>query len=254
MGRTKKIPEYKRKKITKKEHRRLLNLVAHENAARMNGFQFIAGIDEAGRGPMAGPVVAASCIIPAEVYFPGVNDSKQLTPEERDDLFEIISKDVRIHYGIGVISHEEIDRVNIYQAAMLAMLQSLANLDLRPDFLLVDGLHLQHPEILCEKIIGGDALSQSIAAASILAKVTRDRIMKEYHKIWPLYGFDQHKGYCTHQHIEALIKFGPCQIHRRSFEPVYDDLYSLQLYYNSLTNIEYNCMDSSQNSLEDLAL
>lgn len=216
----KKTPAYKRKRITKAESRRLQELVIHENAARRQGYQNIAGIDEAGRGPLAGPVVAAACIIPCDVFFPGVNDSKQLTPEERSDLFEIISKDERVHYGIGIVSHLEIDRINIYQASIVAMLEAVKKLSFMPDFLLVDGMPLPHPNIPCQKIIGGDALSQSIAAASILAKVTRDRIMVEYHQQWPQYGFDQHKGYFTPQHIEALAKHGPCPIHRMSYEPL----------------------------------
>lgn len=215
----KKIPAYKRKRITKAEWRRLQKLLEHENEARQQGYQNIAGVDEAGRGPLAGPVVAAACVIPCDVVFPGVNDSKQLTPEARSDLYEIISKNERVYYSIGIITHHVIDRVNIYQASILAMLQAINSLAVKPDYMLVDGLKLPHPDIPCLKIIGGDGLSQSIAAASILAKVTRDRLMIEYHKQWPQYGFDQHKGYATPQHYEAIEKHGPCPIHRMSFDP-----------------------------------
>lgn len=216
----KRVPEYKKKRISKAEQRRLMKMVVLENEARQGGYQFIAGVDEAGRGPLAGPVVAAACIIPSNVFFPGVNDSKQLSSEERADLFEIISKDDRVQFGIGIIYHEEIDRINIYQAAKLAMAEAVKNLTPKPDFLLVDGLELDYSEIPCRKIIGGDALSQCIAAASILAKVTRDKMMMNYHTLWPEYGFDQHKGYYTTQHVQAIEKYGYCPIHRMTFDPI----------------------------------
>lgn len=206
--------------IEKTEWRRLQVLMTYENAARQQGYQLIAGIDEAGRGPLAGPVIAAACIIPCDVFFPGVNDSKQLSPQQRSVLFDQISADSRVCFGIGNISHQEIDRINIYQATIVAMLQAIEVLPQKPDLLLVDGMQLSHPGIPCQKIIKGDCKSQSIAAASILAKVTRDRMMTEFHHQWPHYGFDQHKGYGTPQHIEAIRKWGPCPIHRLSFEPL----------------------------------
>lgn len=208
------------KRISKKEMKRLLILNKYEDEARLNGFRQIAGIDEAGRGPLAGPVVAAACIIPQSIYFPGINDSKLLTAEERNQLFNQITQDICVQYAIGIVDWIEIDRINIYQASIKAMLEAVAKLSLEPDCLLVDGLKLPHPTLPCTKIIKGDSLSQSIAAASIIAKVTRDRIMIDYHQKWPQYGFNKHKGYATPQHLKALKEHGPCEIHRRSFEPV----------------------------------
>ena len=207
-------------RIGKKEWRRLTALTRFETEARGRGFKAIAGIDEAGRGPLAGPVLAAACMIPADVFFAGIDDSKKLTPQKREELYKKIVTHELVIYAIGMISHEEIDRVNIYQASIQAMLQAVAALSQQPDYLLVDGLNLPHPVIQAQKIIEGDALSQSIAAASILAKVTRDRMMEDYHQQWPEYGFHQHKGYGTQRHLDALARHGPCPIHRRTFEPV----------------------------------
>jgi ribonuclease HII len=206
--------------LNKTEKRRLQLLLEYEKAAEQQGYQLVAGIDEAGRGPLAGPVVAAACIIPCDLLFPGVNDSKQLSADVRAELFQKITGDSRVYYGVGIVSHQEIDRINIYQATIVAMLQAIAGLPCKPDFLLVDGLQLPHPTIPCQKIIQGDCKSHSIAAASIIAKVTRDRMMVALHQQWPSYGFDQHKGYATRQHVEAIKKWGPCPIHRLSFEPI----------------------------------
>lgn len=211
-------PPKSKSSITKKEWRRLYNLIIHENEARQQGFQQIAGLDEAGRGPLAGPVVAAACIIPEGVFFKGINDSKQLLPKEREALFEEIAP--RTTYALGIISSLEIDRVNIYQATIRAMLQAIAGLAIVPDVLLVDGMSLPHATLPSRKIIKGDAKSQSIAAASILAKVTRDKMMDEFDAQWPQYGFKQHKGYATPQHLEAIDLHGPCPIHRMTFEPL----------------------------------
>ena len=196
------------------------DLLAFEKAARKQGYKLIAGIDEAGRGPLAGPVVAAACIIPRNFIIPDVDDSKKLMPEKRKEIFEFIRSEKKILWAVGIISHEIIDAINIFQATIQAMLQAVEKLIKQPDVLLVDGLKLPHPTIHSQKIIGGDALSQSIAAASIIAKETRDEMMREYHKEFPLYGFDRHKGYCTEMHLKNLAKHGPCPIHRRSFEPV----------------------------------
>lgn len=206
--------------IDQDEKKRLNGLMRYERKARKDGYQIIAGIDEAGRGPLAGPVVAAACIIPLRTVIPYVNDSKQLTPKKRAEIFDFIMNHSKIIWGVGIMSHEVIDEVNIYQATILAMKQAVANLHTKPEMLLVDGLKLPGDEIPCEKIIKGDAKSHSIAAASIIAKETRDRLMNEYHIQWPEYGFDGHKGYGTEQHMRALEKFGPCPIHRKSFEPV----------------------------------
>jgi ribonuclease HII len=205
---------------SEEEWRRLKELNKFEEAARKEGYQLICGIDEAGRGPLAGPVLASAVILPPDVYFLGIDDSKRLSKEKREDLFNQIVNHPDIFYSIGLIEHDEIDRINIYQATIQAMLLAVAGLDKEPDYLLVDGLKLSHPKILSEKIIRGDQLSQSIAAAAILAKVTRDRIMCEYHQKWPQYGFDTHKGYPTEKHLNALQKLGPCPIHRTTFRGV----------------------------------
>ena len=206
--------------IDEKEWSRLHELTTFEREARQAGYQRIAGLDEAGRGPLAGPVFAAACIIPEEIIISGIDDSKKLTPQKRFELFEALTQHPNIHYGIGTVSSEEIDRINILQATIVAMLQAVSNLACEPDYILVDGLQLTHPKIASRKIIRGDSLSYSIAAASILAKESRDQLMNEYHKKWPQYGFDKHKGYGTRAHREALQKYGPCPIHRFTFEPV----------------------------------
>lgn len=205
--------------MVSKEQRRLNKLVYYENEALAQGFSCIAGVDEAGRGPLAGPVVAGACIIPKELFFKGINDSKQLTPEQRQELFEQLTTCQDVVYGIGIVTAQDIDRLNIYRASIRAMLEAVFKLSVTPDYLLVDGLMLPHPTIPSQKIIEGDALSQSIAAASIIAKVTRDRIMEEFDAQWPQYGFKQHKGYATEQHLSAITIHGPCPIHRLSFDP-----------------------------------
>jgi ribonuclease HII len=180
------------------------------------GLNYIAGIDEAGRGPIAGPVVAASVIFPSDVKIDGINDSKLLSERERERLFDIIHKSA-ISIGIGIIDHEVIDRINILNATFRSMNIAISNLKFPPDYLLVDGPHFPGANIPHAAIIGGDSKCFSIAAASIIAKVTRDRLMKEYDRIYPQYGFGQHKGYCTKAHLEAIKKYGICEIHRKSF-------------------------------------
>lgn len=191
----------------------------HEDAANEKGYRNIAGVDEAGRGPLAGPVVAAACIIPSDVWIEGINESKKVTPNKREVLYEHITSHPDIKHGVGVVSSQEIDRINIYQATIVAMLQAVENLLSPPDYLLVDGLQLNHQKIPSQKIIRGDEQSHSIAAASILAKVIRDRLMMEYHKQWPQYGFDSHKGYGTKKHLAAIKNHGACPIHRLTFAP-----------------------------------
>lgn len=205
---------------SKEELERLKLLKQAEESAMLNGYKTVAGVDEAGRGPLAGPVVCAACIIPPEVFIVGVNDSKQLTPKQRSIIFEELTSHPDITYGVGIVAVEVIDTINILQATIQGMLKAVDALKIVPDFLLVDGLKLPHPKISSQKMIRGDANSFAIAAASIIAKETRDRIMIEYHEEWPHYGFAQHKGYGTAFHCEALQKFGPCSIHRKSFEPV----------------------------------
>jgi len=202
------------------ERKRLTTLTMFEKSALKKGYKLVAGIDEVGRGPLAGPVVAAACILPNRLLIEGMDDSKKLTPEKREELFHVLTQNKKVIFGIGIVSPEEIDRINILQATIAAMLMAIANLPVCPDYLLVDGLALPHPDIPALKIINGDELSQSIAAASVLAKVTRDRIMVDYHEQWPEYGFDSHKGYGTSRHVDAIYQYGPCSIHRKSFEPV----------------------------------
>ncbi len=208
------------RKISAAELSRLKAMSVFEEQLEAKGFQRIAGIDEAGRGPLAGPVVAAACILPKNTLFENLNDSKQLTADERETLFQSITACPGLIYGIGIASVEEIDRVNILQATLLAMRRAEAAMSVRPDYILIDGNQLPYFEVPIEGIIKGDGRSVSIAAASILAKVTRDRIMAGLDEKWPEYGFKQHKGYATEQHLDAIRKWGPCPIHRRSFEPV----------------------------------
>lgn len=195
-------------------------LLKYEREARKQGFLRVAGIDEAGRGPLAGPVVAAACVIPYGVFFPDVDDSKKLPSSLREEIFHRLTEDPSISYAVSIVDHETVDKINIAQAAKLAMLNACKGLALQPDLLLVDGVALPHPTIPHWKIIHGDALSHSIAAASILAKVVRDRIMEELDARFPQYGFKHHKGYGTKEHLEALKRHGPCEIHRRTYSPV----------------------------------
>jgi ribonuclease HII len=206
--------------LSLKELHRLGVLTLYEREARRDGYHTIAGVDEAGRGPLAGPVVAVACILPENLLIAGVDDSKKLTPLQRCRLFERLTTDRSILYGIGILPAEEIDRLNIYQATLQAMVLAIANLPLKPDLLLIDGMTLPQNAISQKKIIGGDSASQSIAAASIIAKETRDRLMVQFHEQWPAYGFDRHKGYGTPFHVEVLERLGPTPIHRRSFDPL----------------------------------
>lgn len=202
-----------------KERLRLKKLNVYEAAARKEGYILIAGVDEAGRGPLAGPVVAAACMIPKGIYLFGIDDSKKLSPKKRGILFEQIMADRRISYGIGIASVQEIDLINILQATLVAMQRAIEALPCKPELLLVDGREAPNSSITCKCIVGGDGVSQSIAAASIIAKETRDGMMKELHLTWPQYGFDLHKGYGTEAHLAALAEHGPCPIHRTSFAP-----------------------------------
>lgn len=179
----------------------------------------IAGIDEAGRGPLAGPVVAAAVIFPTNhAFITGINDSKKLTPAVREEMIQII-QDKAAAIGVGIVHHQEIDAINILQATFQAMREAVAALTIQPDYLLIDGNKKPGINIPQRCIVKGDALSMSIAAASIVAKVTRDRIMVDYDRQYPHYGFARHKGYATARHIEAIREFGLCPIHRHSFQP-----------------------------------
>jgi ribonuclease HII len=190
-----------------------------EKKAFNKGFSRIAGIDEAGRGPLAGPVVSAAVIIPISSQISGISDSKKLSPQKRDYLYEKIY-DSAVSVGIGIVDPFEIDRINILQAALLSMAMAVENLVPQPDCLLIDGTFLISSTLPQEAIPKGDALSASIAAASIVAKVTRDRLMERYHEDYPQFEFSKHKGYPTKAHKQAIQKFGCCPIHRRTFKGV----------------------------------
>lgn len=190
-----------------------------ETEARWRGYRLVAGLDEAGRGPLAGPVVAAAVILRRRCLLPGLNDSKQVAERERERLFQQLERRA-VGIGVGVASEREIDAVNILEATRLAMARAVQALALPPDFLLIDAVARLSVPIPQRAIIKGDGLSISIAAASIIAKVTRDRLMREYHRQYPQYNFLAHKGYPTAEHLRLLAEHGPCAIHRRSFRPV----------------------------------
>ena len=196
------------------ERVRLEGMREFEN--KYSDLAYVAGIDEAGRGPLAGPVVAAAVILPKDIFLPFLNDSKKVTEKRRDVLFDEIKQNA-IAYGIGIASNTLIDEINILQATYEAMREAINALEKTPDILLVDAVHIPDINIKQVGIVKGDAKSVNIAAASILAKVTRDRIMAEYDKIYPEYGFASNKGYGTATHIAALKEIGPCAIHRKSF-------------------------------------
>jgi ribonuclease HII len=193
----------------------------YERKLWRTGVQVVAGVDEAGVGPMAGPVVAAAVIFDQEVFIRGVNDSKQLTPERREELFPAITERA-LAFGIGSASPAEIDQLNIFWATMAASARALLALGRTPDHVLVDGRLIPEVKLPQTKIVGGDRKSFCIAAASIIAKVTRDRLMTAYDAQYPEFGFGRHKGYCTADHFAALERLGPTPIHRRSFAPVWE--------------------------------
>jgi ribonuclease HII len=199
----------------------------HENALRKTGLQFIAGIDEAGRGPLAGPVVAAAVILPMGFRHADIDDSKKLTPELREEIYAILTARVDVCWAVSVVEHDEIDRVNILRASHEAMRRAVQALATLPEHALIDGLPVRPFPIPHTAIVQGDGRCKSIAAASILAKVTRDRIMVRLDVEYPLYGFAQHKGYPTELHLERLKAHGPCPIHRKSFLPVAQQLLAL---------------------------
>ncbi len=203
--------------MKEKEEERLKNLKKYEEELRKKGFKYICGIDEAGRGPLAGPVVVASVIMPENSMIEGVNDSKKVSEKKREKLYDLIL-DEAISYGIGIVGQDEIDEINILNATKKGLTMSLQELTQKPDLIIVDALSkINTLGIPYESIIKGDAKCYSISAASIIAKVTRDRIMREWDKIYPQYGFATHKGYGTSSHIKAIIENGPCPIHRKTF-------------------------------------
>jgi ribonuclease HII len=211
------------------------DLLIFEKLAFYQGFKSVAGVDEAGRGALAGPVVAAAVILPQEVVMSGVTDSKQLTPAKREVLFDMIMGNA-LAVGVGHGDHVLVDSINILQATLLAMKQAVERLSLEPDYILVDGTFKISVPLPQKTIKKGDCASMSIAAASIIAKVTRDRLMTEYDTLFPGYGFAEHKGYGCAAHLAAITELGPCEIHRKTFRgvkehvevanrlPVYGDL------------------------------
>jgi ribonuclease HII len=197
------------------------DLWEYEKQARSGGYCTIAGIDEAGRGPLAGPVVAAAVVLPVVLVPAGITDSKKLTPNKRRRLYDRIYAGA-VAVGIGIVDPPHIDQLNILRASLLAMAISVENLSPRPDFLLVDGKFTIPSSLPQAAVVRGDSMSISIAAASIIAKETRDRLMERYHLDYPEFGFSRHKGYPTRAHREAIRQFGCCPIHRRSFKGVKD--------------------------------
>lgn len=197
------------------------DLLKYEKALYKNGVKLIAGVDEVGRGPLVGPVVAAAVILPINYHLDGLNDSKKLTEKKRERFYDILMQEA-IAIGIGEASAKEIDEINIYQASKLAMMRALENLKIKPEHVLVDAMPLKEIDIPSTSIIHGDALSLSIAAASVIAKVTRDRMMIELDKKYPEYGFAQHKGYPTKKHLEVLQKYGVLDNYRFTYGPVRD--------------------------------
>ena len=196
-----------------------MDLFEFETKASHQGFKNIAGIDEAGRGPLAGPVVAAAVILPSQVNIPGLNDSKKLSTKKREELFPKI-QEISVSYGVAVVGQKVIDKINILQAARLAMKQAVETLKITPGLLLIDGNQKIDSTLNQWAIVKGDSRSLSIAAASVLAKVTRDRIMDGYHKLYPQYEFNRHKGYGTKLHRNLIQEHGPCPIHRNTFKGV----------------------------------
>ena len=203
--------------IKEKELERLTNLKSMEKELYNKGFEYICGIDEAGRGPLAGPVVVAGVIMPKDSMIEGVNDSKKVSEKKREKLYDVILEEA-ISYSVAIIGQDVIDEINILNATKQGVTTVVEELDVKPDLILVDALtHINTKGIPYDSIIKGDAKCYNIAAASIIAKVTRDRIMRQWDEIYPQYGFINHKGYGTAKHIEALKEYGPCPIHRRTF-------------------------------------
>ena len=203
--------------MKQKELERLTNLKSMEKELYDKGFEYICGIDEAGRGPLAGPVVVAGVIMPKDSMIEGVNDSKKVSEKKREKLYDMIIEEA-ISYSVAIIGQDVIDEINILNATKQGVTKVVEELDVKPNLILVDALtHINTKGIPYDSIIKGDAKCYNIAAASILAKVTRDRIMREWDEIYPQYGFINHKGYGTAKHIQALKEYGPCPIHRKSF-------------------------------------
>ncbi len=206
------------------------NLYAFEEELEDKGYKYVAGVDEVGRGPLAGPVVVAAVILPQNKRIKGINDSKKLSEKKREELYKVIMKEA-LAVSIAYVYEDVIDKINIYEATKQGMLEAISKLEIKPDHVLIDAMPLRELEIEHTSIIHGDALSASIGAASIVAKVTRDHFMEKMDFKYPNYGFARHKGYCTKEHLKALEQYGPCEIHRKSFSPV-AKCYNKQLTFN----------------------
>ena len=193
-------------------------MLEHENNLYKEGVTLIAGVDEVGRGPLIGPVVACACILPVNFYHKDIKDSKKLSEKKREEMYKII-KENAISIGLGIVSEKVIDEVNIYEATKIAMKEAIKNLNITPEHVLIDAMKLEL-NISSTSIIKGDAKSESIAAASIIAKVTRDHMLGEMDKEYPMYDLKNNKGYGTKKHLEALQTYGPCKYHRVSYSPV----------------------------------
>ncbi len=193
-------------------------MLEYENNLYKEGVTLIAGVDEVGRGPLIGPVVACACILPVNFYHKDIKDSKKLSEKKREEMYKII-KENAISIGLGIVSEKVIDEVNIYEATKIAMKEAIKNLNISPEHVLIDAMKLEL-NIPSTSIIKGDAKSESIAAASIIAKVTRDHMLDEMDKEYPMYDLKNNKGYGTKKHLEALQTYGPCKYHRVSYSPV----------------------------------
>ena len=205
------------KKVKEKEEARLKELKKIDKDFFDRGIKYVAGIDEAGRGPLAGPVVVAAVIMKPDSMIEGINDSKKISEKKREKLYDLIL-DEAISYGIGIVDQKEIDEINILQATKNGLTEAIKQMEIKPNVILVDALNnIDTLKIPYQSIIKGDAKSYAIAAASIIAKVTRDRIMREWDNVYPQYGFASHKGYGTAKHILAIKEYGPCPLHRKSF-------------------------------------
>jgi ribonuclease HII len=252
-----------RRSVRRRQHRKPRDAhMRHERELRLAGFQRIAGIDEVGRGSLAGPVVAAAVVLPERHRIKGLRDSKVLARSRRELLYELIL-DRAESIGVGCVEVEVIDRINILQATKLAMAEALRRMPEQPDHLVIDALSLREVDLPQRPIIDGDAISASIAAASIVAKVTRDRICAEFDSRYPAYGFARNKGYGTRRHVEALLNEGPCEWHRRSFAPLRTLLAGEQLSLDLLLEealrteralLAEEDLDPSEDADEELAL
>lgn len=205
------------RKLTEEEEiQRVMAMYEIERNCHVNGFNMIAGVDEAGRGPLAGPVYAAAVILPRDTVIKGINDSKKLTEKRREELFDEIAEKA-VAYSVFSVDEKRIDEINILNATFEAMNGAVDGLSVKPDYVLIDGNRIKNMTMPHETVVKGDAKSASIAAASILAKVSRDRFICQMAEKYPEYGFEKHKGYGTKAHNEAILKYGPCEIHRRTF-------------------------------------